>query len=339
MSGRHPSGLLLGVDGGNTKTIALVARPDGTVVGTGRLVACSDPYAVGMDRALVVINAAADAALADAAPGGSPVRAAAFSLAGADWPEDTAALESALRSRWPEARVVNDAIGALRAGIPSGPGVAIAIGTGAATGARGADGTVWHTSFWQEPQGARELGVKTLQAVTRSALGLGPRTALTEQVLARVGEGSVEEVLRRFTTRGPDRWHEPALLAPVLLDAAEAGDETAVAIVSEQGRALGRYGLAAARRVGIVDGPWDLALMGGVLRHPGRLLRDTIIAAVQEGAPRVRPVTPVLEPAAGALLLAFDAIHLPVAGDIERRLLASLPPDTLFDTHAVDAAG
>jgi N-acetylglucosamine kinase-like BadF-type ATPase len=337
-SGGQTGGRLLGIDGGNTKTIALVARSDGTVVGTGRITACSDPYAVGMPAALEVIMAAADAALATAGGAGTPVRAAAFSLAGADWPEDKTEFRAAFASRWPDPRVVNDAIGALRAGIPVGPGVAVAVGTGAATGARGVDTATWHTSFWQEPQGARELGVKTLQAVYRAELGLDPPTALTQRVLERVGERSVEEVLRRATTRGPDRWREPAVLAPILLDAAEAGDPTALALVTEHGRALGRYALVAARRVGIAHLPFELALTGGVLRHPGRLLRDAVVQAVREGAPQVRPVEPALEPAAGALLLAFDAIDLVVDGEVERRLLDSLPPDTLFDTHAGDAA-
>ena len=37
------SALVLGVDGGNTKTVALAARPDGAVVGFGRG-GCSDIY-------------------------------------------------------------------------------------------------------------------------------------------------------------------------------------------------------------------------------------------------------------------------------------------------------
>lgn len=336
MSVADAGGLLLGVDGGNTKTVALVARPDGTVIGTGRVTACSDPYAVGMERALEVIVAAADAAIGEARAAvgaGSTVRAAAFSLAGADWPEDKVELGAALGARWPDPCIVNDAIGALRAGIPVGPGVAVAVGTGAATGARGHDGATWHTSFWQEPQGARELGVKALQAVSRTALGLEPPTVLTERVLDRLGEATVEAALLRATTRGPDRLRDPAILAPVLLDAAEAGDSTAVAIVTGHGASLGRYALAAARRVGIEEGPFDLALMGGVLRHPGALFRSSIADAVVAGAPQVRVVNPVLEPAAGALLLAFDAAGLAVEGEIERALLDSLPPDTLFETH------
>jgi N-acetylglucosamine kinase-like BadF-type ATPase len=330
-------GVLLGVDGGNTKTIALVARADGSLVGAGRVTGCADPYAVGFETAIEVINAAADDALRQA---GSPaVIASAFSLAGADWPEDFADLGAALRRRWPSPRVVNDGIGALRAAVPDGPGVVVALGTGAATAARGADGTEWHTSFWQEPQGAHELGVQGLRAIARSELGIDPPTALTDRVLAQLGAESVEEVLHRATRRGPDRWREPAVLAATLLDAAEAGDKVARGIVMGQGTALGRTALAAARRVGIESLAFPLALTGGVLRHRGALLPESILAAVLAGAPRARLVRPSLEPATGALLLAFDRAGIPVRGAVEERLHATLPPDTLFDTHPGSAPG
>jgi N-acetylglucosamine kinase-like BadF-type ATPase len=41
---------LLGVDGGNTKTIALVARSDGAIVGAGRA-GCSDVYGAASEEA------------------------------------------------------------------------------------------------------------------------------------------------------------------------------------------------------------------------------------------------------------------------------------------------
>ena len=323
--------ILLGVDGGNTKTIALAARPDGTVVGAGRVIGCADPYAVGLDAAVAVIVQAADAALREA--GSGEVAAAAFSMAGADWPEDVADLSGALRRRWPGAQVVNDGIGALRAAIPEGPGVVVAVGTGAATAARGVDGRTWHSSFWQEPHGARELGVQTLQAVYRADLGIEPPTSLTERVLDRVGERSVEALLHRATRRGPSRWREPAILATIVLDAAEEGDPAARKIVQRQGTALGRTALAAGRRVGIEALAFPLAVCGGVLRHPGTVLPTALLAAVRSGAPAVRQVRPPLEPVAGALLLAFDAAGITVAGPVEEHLLATLPPDTLFDTH------
>jgi N-acetylglucosamine kinase-like BadF-type ATPase len=332
------AGLLLGVDGGNTKTLAVAASPDGTVLGTGRVVRGSDIHKVALQAALSVYDEASDAALHGVAETAGRGLAegrvvAAFSLAGADWPEDIAALSEGLTARWPGAVVVNDAIGALRAAIPAGAGVVIVCGTGTATGARAADGRMWHSSFWQEVQGAHELGVRTLQAVYRADLGIDPPTALTPAVLAATGERDVEALLHHATARGVADRRDPALLASVLLEVAERGDPAAVAIVERHGTALGRAAVAAARRVGIgrEDG-FDLALTGGVLRrHRGRF-RDAIVNAVAAEAPAMRVVEPALEPVAGALLLAFDAAGIPTGSEVVRRIRNGLASSNLFDT-------
>src|SRR5688572_18076067 len=195
--------LVLGVDGGNTKTLALVSRGDGVIIGTGRA-GCGDIY--GASSAAVAVDEierAVNTALAEADIQPAELSAAVFSLAGADWPEDFRLLEDVMRSRGygQSIRVVNDAIGALRAGSPDGTGVVVACGTGAAIGAQGTDGRVWHSSFWQEPQGAHELSTRALRAVYRAELGIDPPTALTEQILAAFAEHSVEEVLHRMTAR------------------------------------------------------------------------------------------------------------------------------------------
>jgi N-acetylglucosamine kinase-like BadF-type ATPase len=331
--------LLLGVDGGNTKTIALVARRDGTVLGAGRVLACSDIHATTPETAMAVVTGAVDEALSAAgiAVADASYVASGFSMAGADWPEDIELLRALLGSTWPNAVVVNDAIGALRAAIPEGPGVTVVAGTGTATGARGPDGRTWHTSFWQEPQAARDLGERTLRAVYRADLGIDPPTALTRRVLDALGARDVESILHRRTMRGPGRWREPDALAALLLDAADAGDPTAVAIVRGHGAALGAYALAAARRVGIRDEPFGLALTGGVFRHAGRELRDATVAAVRAGASLVEEVRPSLEPVAGALLLAFDVAGIEITSAIDERLRATLPAGALFETHRAAA--
>jgi N-acetylglucosamine kinase-like BadF-type ATPase len=334
-------GLLLGVDGGNTKTLALVATPDGTIVGTGRAVGCADIYAAPVDEAMAVVWRAVDAAMVAAATEASAGdRRAAFSMAGADWPEDVVELRALLATRVPDPLVVNDAIGALRAAIPHGPGVVVVAGTGVATGARGADGRLWHSSFWQEPQGAHELGIRTLHAVYRSALGIDPPTALTSAVLDALGAPDVEAILHRQTHRGPARWRGARTLAPLLLDIAETGDAAAIAIVDEHGRLLGRMAAAAARRVGIEDGAaFDLALAGGLFRHHGERLRAGVLAAVRERAPGVREVVPELEPVVGALLLAFDAAGLAMDDARLGRLRATLPDAALYDTRLASPDG
>jgi N-acetylglucosamine kinase-like BadF-type ATPase len=331
--------VFLGVDGGNTKSIALVALADGSIAGWGRSEGTADIHAVAIDEAMPRLEAAADAALGAAGSDDGRVGAAGFSLAGADWPEDFAELGARLAGRWPRQVVVNDAIGALRAAIPEGPGVVIVCGTGATTGARGADGRTWHSSFWQETQGAHELGVSGIHAVIRAELKIAPPTALTGALLEALGESTVEGALHRLTGRTRKQRGDWATLAPLVLDVAEAGDPAAAEIVDGHGAALGRLAVGAARRVGILGAPFDLALAGGVIRHGGSRLRDAIVAAVHEVAPEARVVRPTLEPAVGALLLAYDLAGVPVTAAIDGRLRATLPPAALWDTLAPSATG
>jgi N-acetylglucosamine kinase-like BadF-type ATPase len=308
--------LLLGVDGGNTKTEALVARADGTVLGFARLLGCADIYhAPSPEAALDVIAAAADEALAQSGGGRGDVRAAGFSLAGADWPEDFAFHEAELAHRFPGARfrVTNDGIGALYAIVAEGPGVVVAVGTGAATGARGPAGRLWHSSFWQEPQGGHELGEAAAHAVYRAALGAGPPTSLAPRVLDFFGVESVEEALHRHTRRqGGGGRVDP--LAQALLEEAEAGDPVAREIVGAHGRALGDYAVAGARMVAIdLASAFPLAMTGGVFAHAGHVLCDALVARVREDAPAVEPLRTDIRPVVGALVLAAEVAGLEAA--------------------------
>ena len=75
-----------------------------------------------------------------------------FNMAGADWPEDIAFWRAMMIERGIGQHVIaqNDALGVLFLGSPDAVGVSIVCGTGAATGARAADGRIWHSSYWQD---------------------------------------------------------------------------------------------------------------------------------------------------------------------------------------------
>jgi N-acetylglucosamine kinase-like BadF-type ATPase len=326
----------LGVDGGNTKTIALVARLDGTIVGSGRG-GCSDIY-TNPDPAIPLSEAekAVRGALHMSGLETEALAVGAFSMAGGDWPEDFSLIQSAMQARGfgRHVIVVNDAVGALWAGSLSGPAVVVACGTGAATASRSEDGRVWHSSWWQEPQGAHHLGGKTLQAVYRAELGIDPPTLLTASVLRHFEQESVEGVLHLFFTRSGDRPSSGKVsqLSRALLDAACAGDLTARRIVEEHGASLGDYALAAARQVGIQGAPFTLALTGGVFRHSCPLLAEALIARVRAASPGVVPVYSRFEPAVGALLLGLEAAGSTLDEPLLARLTASLPHAGLFET-------
>jgi len=298
--------LLLGVDGGNTKTIAVVARPDGTVAGIG-WGGCADIHnASTPDDGVDQVVRAVEAALAAAGAPAADVRAATFSLAGADWPEDFEFLRRELGRRLllgAELAVVNDAVGAIRSGSPDGTGIAVVCGTGGAVGARNASGDVFHYGFWPDGTGGAALGAQGLAAVWRADLGVGPETSLTRRALERWGCADPVELLHAFTRLDapPIPGAEKSLFAEVVLDEATAGDPVAVEIVTTAGSRLGDYGRISAARVGLADG-FTLVLCGGVLRHSSPLLREAILARLPAG----RPVTASAEPVVGALLLASD---------------------------------
>ncbi len=324
---------ILGVDGGNTKTIALVARMDGTIIGAGRG-GCGDIYGpAGPVGAIAEIERAVLAALAAAGAHASALAVGGFSLAGADWPEDFALFEGEIR-RLGFGRaitVVNDALGALWAGAPVGAAVSVVCGTGIAIGARGAAGQLWHGSFWLEPLGAGELGRKLLRAVLRAELGLDPPTTLTMRMLALDGRARVEEVLHAFTARDATP-PNVGRLARLLLDEADRGDPTARRIAVEHGQALGDYALAGARQVGILDAPFTLVLAGGVLRHPARLLAATLTERVRATAPNVQVLDSRFEPVVGALFLALELAGVAIDAPLLARLTPTLPPAAFFAT-------
>lgn len=324
---------VLAVDVGNTKTVALVARHDRTVVGAGRG-GCGDIYSIGPDAAVGEVERAARDALGACGGRAAELSSGVFSMAGADWPEDFALLERSMHHRCfgRTILVINDALGALRAGSANGTGVAVVCGTGIAIGARAAAGRFWRGSFWLESLGAEALGRKTLRAVYRAELGLEAPTTLTTRVLEFFGYASVEQVLHQFTAREVARPGHVRQLARVLLDEAGTGDTAARRLVREHGQALGGYALATARQVGIERTPFTLVLAGGVLRHPVRLLHDALIAAVRSSSPDVLIVDTPFEPVVGALLLAFETAGITIDEPLMARLMPTLPPAVFFAT-------
>ncbi len=331
--------LILGVDGGNSKAIALVARPDGSVLGAARRLGAADIYAEGPEAALAVTRAAVGEALGRAGAAPADIGPAVFSMAGADWPEDFELLADALAGDGfgGPITVVNDAIGALAGAVPEGPAVVVSIGTGAATGARGHDGSVWHSSFWQSPQGSHELAHAALSAVVRSELGILPPTPLRRALLTATGDADVEAALHRFTARAR---LSAAVVGPVvrgLLTTAEAGDPVALGVVDRHGTGLGEVAAAAARRVGIAEKAYALAFCGGLARSGAEVLLEAAVAAVRAAGQSPNRVAPRWEPAVGAVVIGLHAAGVVVRDAVAERLDETAPDGLIYDVHAPDA--
>ncbi len=296
--------LVLGVDGGNTKTVALVARGDGTVIGSGRA-GCADVYgAESPEAAIEAITSAVADALAAAGVIGADLDAAVFCLAGADWPEDFALHHRELTARIGLARtatVFNDAIATLRAGTPDAVGVAAVVGTGGAIAGRNARGETWHLGFWPDGMAAGGIARAALRAVYRSGLGHDEPTSLVARACQLYGVMDVIELLHRFSRRGPKP--ASAALVPVVFEEAAAGDAVARAIIetdaSRFADAVRIDGLPPRRSRRRSRWCWRAACCA--IREAS-LHADAIAHAVPDAV----TVRAAWEPVVGALLLACD---------------------------------
>ncbi len=335
----------LGVDGGNTKTLALIADETGLIVGKGRA-GNGDIYgAESANAAVGEITKAMDLSLADAGLVASDLESSGYSLAGADWAEDYVFLQREIlsarfnRGIGPKMAIVNDAQGALCAGAPDGLGVAVICGTYGTCAAVGPEeGKLkvrrqWQGSFWHEAQGgAVPLGNSVLSAVVHSRLGMIGPTSLTDLVLGHYGAPTVDELLHWLNRREDPVPKKAGQLARMVLAEALKGDAVSNRIVTEHGERAGDYAIAAANAVGYIDEPFMLVLAGGVLRSTPNPLADIIVARVKTQFPQVQAAQALFEPVYGGLMVAYSAANFAIDDKMRQRFRETHPDPSFFDS-------
>jgi N-acetylglucosamine kinase-like BadF-type ATPase len=323
---------MLGVDGGSTKTIALVADGRGNILGAARGRG-SNWTGEDVEIPMSVVVETARRALEVAGVSGSQVALGMFTLAGADWPEDHVRRERFLAEAGIARRVVvkNDAFGGLRAGTSRPYGIVIAAGTGLNAAAIAPDGREWAFGYYETGGGAGDIAWQAFVAVLRAEDGRGRPTALTGLALEKLGFPDVESMLRAHIAR---RISREALhsLCPLVFTACVAGDEVAAEILSLHGQILAEYAVALTRRFGMEALAFDVVLAGSVFKGQGSLLVDTIREAVQAVAPRAEIVRARFEPVLGSLQLAYDQLEIPVSEEIVANLARTSPEPGFFDT-------
>ncbi len=308
----------VGVDGGSSKTEAVVMDAAGHVQGRG-LAPPSNPNSVGLEAAAAALRQAIEQALAQANARVSDVAAICLCLSGVDRPGERAQVADLVRRihSFPHILVHNDAAGALAAGTGRLLGVVVIAGTGtiaygfdrhgrsaraAGWGALLAD---YGSGFW--------IGMEALHAIVCAADGRGPATALTERVLAHLGLRAPQDLIA-WTYGQPLHWDRFAALVPVVAEVARAGDPVARDILRRAGRHLADSALAVIRRLHMAEQAFDLVLAGSVWQV-GELIQAPMREAIQRHAPRARFIIPSRTPAEGAALLAWKEVRRGASGD------------------------
>lgn len=296
------SALLLGVDGGGSKTRALLADRQGAVLGIGNG-GSSNYQSVGLPAATHALDTAIAAAFQDAHLPRKTVPAACFGLAGVDRPEDQAIIQHWLTEQniARQHSIVNDTELLLAAGTPAGSGVALICGTGATCYGRTAAGHTIRAGGWGfllgDEGSGYDLAIRALRLATQTADGRAAADSILLAVLKHWDLRHAEQLIGRLYQPDVTR-AQIATLAQRIALLAESGDTHALALLGGTAYELSRLLDSVVQRLALRQPP--VALGGGLLRANTRLQQMII----QGCRAQLGPLTYVADPAQGALILA-----------------------------------
>lgn len=324
---------VLGVDGGNSKTFALIADIEGRSLAFARA-AGSNHERIGFAEAELVLERVARESLAQAGIN-APVDVGFWGLAGADVPSDFEVLDTIV-ARISAARhntVKNDLAAVMGAGLSRGWGVGIVFGAGFSAGGLAPDGREIKlpsmgaaTGDWG---GGGVLAMEVLRLAHRSYDGRGDASLLEERVPAVLGISSFEELPARIRNETIDWEAACAELPPLLFEAAAAGDEVARGLVARAGEEVGKTAAALIERLGLRGTDVEVVLGGSVFRGEGSLLLEAVRTTIRQSAPRARIVLPEFQPVVGAVFQAMRDLGIDVDDRIRRNMRTSLPAELL----------
>ncbi len=302
--------LYLGIDGGGTRTRAVLLLGSGEVLGMGEA-ASSNFNNVGEQEAGNNLCAATEAAFHAAGMAFRPVVSAFLGLAGVKSSEDIARMTSVAETRQlaPAGTITvkNDLYNALAGGLDGEPGMALIAGTGSNCLGRDVSGKDFMCGGWgwlMDDEGSGwGLSVDALRVAVRMADGRETPTRLLSTVLAFHGVPEANALLARLynSTWSPAKI---AGFAPIVIRLASEGDEAAGAVLRRGAKALSELIVTTAARLEFPGGP-RVVLLGGCARS-GPPYQTLVEEAVRTACPQARLQDPVRDATYGAALNALS---------------------------------
>ncbi len=272
------------------------------------------------------------------AAGLAGVDAAGVGAAGAlSDPSAAAELAGLLSGGLPAGEVVvaSDAVTSHAGALGGGPGVVLAVGTGAvALGVRrnGAAVRADGCGPWLGDEGGGAwLGLQGLRAALRAVQGRGPATRLVEAAEARFGPLAGLPALLENSGNAP---RLAASFVGEVAAAAEAGDAVAEALMA---RAVAALAMTVHAVAGREDGPERLALVGGLAALPA--LAGPLRARLAQTSPALSLVEPQGGSLDGARLLALHTgtIHEHAAQRVQAPVRTMRDPPSSLDALGTEA--
>ncbi|NWQ42737.1 hypothetical protein MLOOGBEN_18705 [Bacillus sp. EB106-08-02-XG196] len=294
---------LLAVDGGGTKTLAVLVNEDGNVLGEGKAGA-SNYQVVGVEAAKGALIEAILAAFHDAG-GLVDVEKAVFALAGIDTAKDEKVVEgvvqSAVNELFIEIRslvVENDCLSALLGATQDKAGILLIAGTGSIVYAHDGNKRIVRSGGWGHRVGDEGsgywIGKQAIQSVLKMQDGRGEETLLSRLILDKFSFDKIDD-LYNWTYSDSYSVDDVGALAAVVDEAYRLGDAVSKRILDYAVNELIILLKTAIVKVGTEHDDFELILQGGVF-HYNAYIKEQVLERIQQITPNVKIITTIEEP-------------------------------------------
>ncbi|MBL8164776.1 MAG: hypothetical protein JNJ61_22515 [Anaerolineae bacterium] len=318
---------VLGIDGGGTKTQAVILNQDGVLCGVG-MGGPANFDDIGVDAVRENLHRAVQQARQQAGLDDSPFAAAFLGIAGVVSRTDHAIVSELAASLQlaPPAQVGidHDCRIALAGGLSGRPGIVLIAGTGSSCFGVNAQGERWLVGGWGYIMGddgsSYWLGCQALRAAVAAYDTRSPETLIRPRLMQALGISDMNDILHRVYVEGMSRT-QIAALAPIVTQAAREGDAVAIEMI-ERGASLLAYWIQTVKNKLAMPNATEVTLVGGLMRA-GSIVQDTLSQAIQQCCPDCIITPPALPSNLGAGVLALQSLGLDVGHDTRARNLQS----------------
>jgi glucosamine kinase len=308
------SEIVVGVDGGGSKTRVLIGTGEGEVLASaegpksavtpGQAAHSADVIAELVTRALGEI----------AQPGAVIPRVLYCGVAGTGRDEERRALHTALDEKELAEEVIIDSDGliAMYDAFDDRAGILLVVGTGSIAYGRSPAGELvrcggWGPVFGDEGSGGW-IGRRALGIVAASSDGREPPTALLFPILAATQCEDIQDLIPWAAAADARAF---ASLVPVIFSTAAAGDPRANALLTLAAEELVLHVRALSRQLFTDERAAVAVALSGGLMDRGSPLRKRLEQRLKSAVPGAQIRSEEVLPARGALRAAARRIHLP----------------------------
>lgn len=317
--------LVLAIDGGGTKTEAVVADGEGRCLGAA-FSGGSNPNYVGW--------AAAEHAIASAV--GHVLSAVGAVVAAESIAQAACCIPGMRNHRAPLTRLLEEELGLSRVlyesdtestfagALGAEQGVAVLAGTGSFAMGVNDKRERLAVGGWGpivgDPGSGYAMAASALRAAALAHDGRGPATQLTDKLMRHYAIADIA-LLKSVVTAD-----NASGLTHLVREAAEEGDAVSLRLIREAGEQLAELAITVIRRLQMESDRYSVALTGGMTAF-GVPLRSAFAEALGRSCPSINRMEPFGSPAAGALLLAYREAGIPWSSGLLRNLKETLGPE------------